>query len=766
MGLIGCNTLRNKRHWQLKWGHCEQCHASVYQSSYDATRTFSVFGISLFPLERVHVHEDCEACQTSECLPLSKWRALRKQFLLPSKQAHEVQPQDPATASALLKGIAQYGDLDEFRAVESQIYQQHANNPTMLIRLAWCHGRFGGFDSAQKLLAESLALVEDPVVRRQAEAYATLPDSTEPRRPSRLVQLLGMLIFPALLVAGFAGWLTFGWSDTIPHAYVVNGLDMPYSVLVNDALVNVPAHGWQQIGLNSGAVDVRPMADGGGFTFTPFQIAVPPGRDTQEPTLIINPDKVAVLSWEQIVYHRKSSESVDGFADQYAFHTGDAYYDFRGVTDHFVEPTETVEVSCDSEATYRYLVRLVDLGTPVGVASVLLSYSEVELAAVYARNLLTHDPSDEGVIELLAAIAPNGETLDFMKPYLEQVPLSLPWHLAYQALEAQLMPEVDQESYYQARLQMEPDNKAILHLLGLVTESPEMAENYWQQAAVEPDRVLPSLQALALRAANQAEFASALQFLELAKQAAPKSLALDDLTESYLIAQGQYGEVIPLYMDRVRADPSDQAAAMTLAGLYEAAGRSAKAQGIVEAFVRTASEADPNLDADSLQGLRMIFRSVMARWGNDPDAFIEITDQLGEGEWTMSALFLKGELDVALGYMGQTKDDPFALLTLYIMALNDNQFEKTEQYLSLALKALEADSQWRHIIVPWFLPDAVAPTLQDTLKVRLDNADRRVLLTALGVTHSELRDSCFALARKLNHDRAFPYLTLKRLFNR
>ena len=138
-------------------------------------------------------------------------------------------------------------------------------------------------------------------------------------------------------------YTTRSFGAGLSHAYVVNGLDVPYDVLVNGDRISVPAGGRRKLSVGFGEVVVEPVP--GDYSFEPATAEVDVSlfeRLGDDSTLIFNPDRSALFVIETAYYSSNPSLADPG---KYEAHFGEASYVFEDVDYHFTETPEQIEVS-------------------------------------------------------------------------------------------------------------------------------------------------------------------------------------------------------------------------------------------------------------------------------------------------------------------------------------------------------------------------------------------------------------------------------------
>ncbi len=746
-----------KRHWSLRWGECPHCGEADYRPSYDASKMAVAFGLPLLPLGKVHVHEDCAVCREGEVHGLAAWESMREERFIPALESFSQRENDPEAASAALEQTVALGEPEEFGRLAQMIEDAYSGNAEILSRLAWCHGHFARFDDARRLYRRALSLEASPDLEVISQAYEALPLTEPPRRPSAFFQGLRFLLLPLFVIVGATLFLSNALQQRVADVHVVNGLGWAYDVRINERTLTLEPFGRVELTLSPGPVRVAP--GGSGFIFSPYRFELPAGRRSSAPTVVINPDEVAVISWEELVYQKADlPEPREANADQFVLHVGEGFYFFEDVTDAFEDPPSSLEMHSRDQEMYRHVIHHLGDEPPVSLCTLLLGQGEMDLAEDYCRRLLTLDPGETSLLPFLRELNPSEATLAFMEARLADRPARMLWHRHYVDLAIDLDHRSDVVRRYEDLVQADPESGMFHFLLGEAREDPDEARQDYRRAAERGSA--EAHYELSLWRSAQGDFTEALAHVEKALQGQPENRAFLGEEEDLLLATGNHEELIRRQRERLDEDPLDQVAAMTLAGLLELKGEAATAQSVADRFVQAVALDGGELPAEARGAYETLFAEVRAQWVGDVPRFLGIRQGADDPD-DLNSLILRQRYEEAAAAMEGATSDPFLHLLIYALARSEGaRLALSEVQLSQALKLFENDPISGATMASWFRAGVASPSLADTCNVSLPNFHRRVLLFALAQRHPGNAGVFLPLAKTLNYNRVFPYLAL------
>ena len=289
------------------------------------------------------------------------------------------------------------------------------------------------------------------------------------RAGSRVGSLLPKLI-PVGLVLAFAGWHV--WSATTRAAarpvYLVSGAPAPYTVLVNGERHALRPGQVKPITVPEGVVTLAPAA--AVDAVEPADVPVETSfwtRPYSRPTVVLNPDRLAVLVVETSIYAENPPTPPP---DEYK--AGAAGYDVAGLN-HVFEPFPLQIKAKKSETVTRRRLGFADTVTFEDKLRVLADLPDKPDRVTFAKRWLAFAPADALALAWFATTAPKADVVAFLKPKLAARPLDMEAHRAYQSVARTGTDAVDLKPEYEKladELKRDPD---ALYLLSRVCDGTE-----------------------------------------------------------------------------------------------------------------------------------------------------------------------------------------------------------------------------------------------------------------------------------------------------
>ena len=298
---------------------------------------------------------------------------------------------------------------------------------------------------------------------------------------ARALLVLGILL--ALVALGFA--FSNEYIRHHQHVYVLNGYDRPANVEISGYGTVRNVKGMQTITLAEGHYH----ASVSGPLKQEFDFDVRDGyfsRWSDDSAWILNVGGGAMLQEEVAVYSQNPQPPT------YEIHTGKMFEHLTGITHPFTKLPESIEVPEGGTKTLKAIELF--KGDPVGVFEYYETKRGPGEAMTFAETWLRAHPEDSEVLDSYAATAEQEKQekrLDaFLREGLTNRPVSIEFHRLYQSFHNREAGYHDLVNEYDALLQAEPMNSALLYLRGRLEIDRAAARDYFNRA-VEQDPLNP-----------------------------------------------------------------------------------------------------------------------------------------------------------------------------------------------------------------------------------------------------------------------------------
>ena len=314
------------------------------------------------------------------------------------------------------------------------------------------------------------------------KALNVRPSCLPPRKWGKRLLRAGAAAVVVLFIAALA----VNWYKTGHRAvHVVNGLDLPVTMqVVGGRSVQVFPNQRVALGVSEGAHHAIVT----GAIQEEFDFYVSGGladRYAGKIARVINPGGAALLARKQLVYGRGAGKP----PDMLAFYYGRQYMELEGVDFAFEPLPKTVTLEGRVQVAYRVQVDLVN-APPPAVVYLLLSQNRPAEALDIAEWHLRLHPDDHQLLGLYPTLAQQlkayARAREFLADNCKRRPVQVEWHRAYQILRRNREDAAAIIAEYDALLQADPGNSALLYLRGRLSDSGKEARGFYQRA-IEKD---------------------------------------------------------------------------------------------------------------------------------------------------------------------------------------------------------------------------------------------------------------------------------------
>jgi hypothetical protein len=569
---------------------------------------------------------------------------------------------------------------------------------------------------------------------------------------------------PSVLALSLGAYVVYAWSLGISrNVWLVNGLDRAYDVRVDGQVQHLLAHESRPIKLSEGQVHLASADAATPFPEQTIRLRTPLfSRPFAKPLFVVNPDRTALVYEEDTLFARETPKSPDDL-DHHRMQVGQTLYQFTGVDYPFDEFPDSLSGADGAAAVRKKKVTVWTLGAPNQLTRLVEKEMGHEAAVTFARNMAVCNPESQSAMMLLATVMPHPQVVSFLRTRLEVRPVQVVWHRTYQQLAAQLDPRFDLVSEYRARVKAEPENASLMYLLARVV--PDRAESeQWLQKSTRC--AYPSgygFFALAYRALSRGDFETALIAAQEAATLLPENLDAKAVETEALVATRHYDRLLNRAREEQSHSPLDPGPVLQEIQLLALQKNPQQAARVREAFISRASGPGR---AEMVRRFEVSATALLQYAGGDLAHFLSALER---GPITFDERFA---YDLSLDRLDDAAADlstnPGALagahLTLAVAALDAGREDLASRQLQLASAGYAKGDNEMKRVSQW-LAQQELPSPDDVCEVALMPDQKRLLLTALGLKDGAHRDRYFKAAAELNYDRAFPYLTVKRVLD-
>jgi tetratricopeptide (TPR) repeat protein len=704
--------------------------------------------------------------------------ALRKAVTL-----HPSAPEHQAIREQLGHHLLMHGDPDEGFSFVSHILDGRDTKKTGTILLAVAAYRAVGRHADALSLLDRLEAAfpnaaNDKQVKALRKSSTKLVASGKPvkvayihpkdakgatERPwqTSLVKIIGpALAFIALAWYFGAAW----WIGENRLIYVVSGVSKTYTAEIGGRGVSIPAFGYTRMRVPEGTLTIRVK---GKNTHVPEATVRLESnfwsRPFLSPCVVVNPDRIALVEWEQTEYLPPNTPRVG--SNGHRLHVGEIMHNFPDIEYPFEAFPREIQLSGNS-GEKRRRIGIIPMDDPQErMRLVDLEYGP-SAAHEFARRGVQADP-DVGDYAEAAAMSDNKTlAIDTLRPLLADRPIRIPVHRAYQDLLRGDKPD-ELVAEYRDMLAKSPDDNSLKYLLARLEDGDrEKANRLWRETISDPAAGPYSVGALAFDLLAEARFEDALAMLAKAPAGDVNAVRLEYLKTIALHGLGRFDDILklPQFAQPVQEmgfPEIQQLMYFTQRAVTAAKGRE---EGRKAAEAILANVCAPYLSvpeqAETVKTLRAVYGAQIAYCDGDESVEIALAGGPNGG---FIANLCKGDLAAAEKYADEARSlgESSVPLLLAIAATLQNDETLARQQFEKAAIGFEKSGIGRRACAGWFRGTAT-PSVADITTLAMETREKAITLVALGLKVPERREECFALARKLNFDRRAPYLLLAR----
>jgi tetratricopeptide (TPR) repeat protein len=488
------------------------------------------------------------------------------------------------------------------------------------------------------------------------------------------------------------------------------------------------------------------------------------GRWFGKPLYILNAGGSALLYFENATYSANPGDAGGSFN----FYFGKSFLEFPRIDYPFAPLPERITLDNQSSAQKNSVELFHGNSTDAFMSLVKLNRlnEAMDLAEWYLR---IHPDATEALPYYSFCAEVSGQTQRALAYYAQAVkrrPVELEWHRMYQ--EARIIVTRDAAQViaeYDALLQADPTNSALLYLDGRLQTSKKKAVPLYQQAIAQNSSNYFAHYALAQSYAEHGDWDAALPEMNTAVRLDPENVLFEEEQFQVRMAVKDYSGLEKDLQAKLRANPLDLRSATRLADVFITQDRADEMKKLLAGCESNVRAKYPGAEDEVMSDVRahLLYSSGKfeelqklgspngVRRGKTPDRFDALVE-LGR---------LQDAAD-ALKARGADKADAFEILALSAAWKQTGNDEKASTTRTQAVEALLTDRPGCEIAAKW-LKDGRPVPLEDVLDLSIPPERKKTLLVALAQITPENSAAFLAAARRLNVSRSFPFHLINRL---
>lgn len=617
----------------------------------------------------------------------------------------------------------------------------------------------GGIDVTDEVIRALLpaAAASDVSGAAPASAPTLRAESPAPSAGFNYKAAILMVGAAAILIVGGVSFYCYNQSQHLT-VLLVSGLDRPYSVSLNGVEHRLGANGHKILTLPEGEY-VLQDAPGGNIVGSartlkfsePFFDHL--GKDH---VAIINPDRAAILVQEDVPYYNtKMGKAPDNENTPYSIFANQESY-FIDKADYVLEKSpESISMPSGTSRLVKTRLQHVNTGELPGH----LNFITGKLGYPAAREhlmILGRQRSDESLLYAAVETLKQKDQRAFFLLRLKERPVLIDWHRVYQSTTERTSPEIDLEKEYREYVATEPDNGALIYLLGRVIPDSTEARKYFQQALSAASPCPYAHNAFAYDAYCNGDFAKALDYYRMAESAGVPLRTRSTYRRHAAWGLHQYDSILAEIRTERKAEPTSLTLAAEEISATLASGQAATvAEQIKTSVLNSLKKAQS--EAKDLKDAENFLQSVIAYQTGQLATYVESISHFDYPYYKFCAALTKGELESATrAALEKSEPQVTDMLLLYLLAKQRGDEVNAEKHFTQSLELMKKGSKaFKQAAALLTAPSNAS--VERICDLPIDVDDKFVLLTALGLKDPAHKAAYHALAAKLDFMPDFPH---------
>lgn len=579
--------------------------------------------------------------------------------------------------------------------------------------------------------------------------------------------LISKLIGPIIIIA-IIGFFLYGSyrAGEKRQIYLVNGLDKPYKIKINGQEQILPSNRELPINIKEGDISVEVLDKNLNIEKQSCRIETPLlTRLFNKKVYIINPDKIALLVKEKLIYsyYKDKVSNKEIKKDRYKYYCGNFFYSLGKINYVFEDFPKTIKLSRKSETVAKYNIMVVDYISDAQKVYIIDKFISPDAAEKFIISYLNYYKNNEDLTSFTEFLNKKPDALiAYLKKQLDERPVLINFHRAYQRLMERYYPETDIRKEYETMLNKEPDNSDLFYLLGRATDNPDERSKLYLKAGSMEKPSAYGLYGSAYYSISIGNFKEAYEYILKAKNLLPDNKDINSVYERVLLALGEYDKLLEIISEKRKKDPSYYYLAEDEVEYFAAKGDK---DGALKAINTYANYIDTKM-----HGAKEYYETVLKcryyYFIGDLKTTSEILlskEQFQDTELFFVLAVSEGKyLEAATIFDKLKQKTPYKKLLVYLSAKSVGVDDVMDKYLNEAIEELKKEQKEDRLAAE-YLEGKGESDPAGALKLILSADKKRIFLTCLGTKFPKHKDKYFPLAAKLNFSLSFPHHLIKKI---
>lgn len=598
----------------------------------------------------------------------------------------------------------------------------------------------------------------NPYEHQWSDTPSTASDRSRARYIPTWAPFALLALLAAAAVGGYLGVCAFMGAKQ--ELFIVNGTATSYLVEVDGRQITLEPFVTNVLEVGQGSIPVRVVTGPDAGDAITVEIDTPLWmRPFDDSVFVVNPDRTAVLEWEQCAYYDERNMPLNDDPNyRLEYHFGEQSYRFDDIDFAFEPFPDEVWLSDTSSFSLRTRVAVATYLTHEDIVDMIGRQPDRGKAADFCRASLKYFPEFLCYYDGLREAVGEEQMLAHIQPLLDQRPLVLEAHIAAQDARLADTPVDEVRADHERELERSPDEPALMYLVARLTRDPRASEALIACAADHPDTrsVIPRRRLLRIYLAT-GRFQQALEQAEALQPVGEDGYvdgeALYDLLQSYL-ALGRRAEAYEVCRQLLELDPYWSYYRQLELSLLEALGRSDEVPGAMSRFmsVTQADQLSPSVQQQWRHFLKAHVQLVRDQREQAANSF----ERTGDPYYRFFAAALRGQLARAEQHLRDDDQPPLVSdwMALAVCAERDGRGDLADRYAAQAAALIDPEETGDSAVVAALRGSEF--DIDTVLTSVLSPLDKTLVLTWIGQRHPAHRQRCFELAGRLNFADVFP----------